>query len=37
MPKLHELLAVEGDLEGTYKQIIDETKTNFLQIVTNLY
>lgn len=29
MPQLHELLAVEGDLEGTYKKIIEETKTNF--------
>lgn len=29
MPKLHELLAVEGDLEGTYKKILEETKANF--------
>jgi len=29
MAKLHELLAVEGDLEGTFKKIIEETKTNF--------
>ena len=29
MPKLHELLAVEGDLEGIYKQILDETITTF--------
>ena len=29
MSKLHELLAVEGDLEGTYKKILEETKVNF--------
>jgi len=29
MPKLHELLAVEGDLEGTYRKILEETKTTF--------
>lgn len=29
MSKLHELLAVEGDLAGTYSKIIAETKTNF--------
>lgn len=29
MAKLHELLAVEGDLEGTYKKILEETKANF--------
>lgn len=29
MSKLHELLAVEGDLDGLYKQIVEETKTNF--------
>ena len=29
MPKLHELLAVEGDLEGTYKKIVDEAKVTF--------
>ena len=29
MSKLHELLAVEGDLEGAYKQILQETKVNF--------
>lgn len=29
MSQLHELLAVEGDLEGTYKKIIEETKANF--------
>lgn len=29
MSQLHELLAVEGDLEGTYKKVIEETKTNF--------
>lgn len=29
MSQLHELLAVEGDLEGTYKKILEETKTNF--------
>lgn len=28
-PKLHELLAVEGDLEGIFKKIIEETKVNF--------
>jgi len=29
MSKLHELLAVEGDLEGTYRKIIEETTTTF--------
>jgi len=29
MSKLHELLAVEGDLAGTYTKILDETKVNF--------
>ncbi len=29
MGKLHELLAVEGDLEGAYKQILQETITTF--------
>jgi len=29
MAKLHELLAVEGDLEGTYKGILQETETQF--------
>lgn len=29
MGKLHELIAVEGDLKGTYNRIIGETKTNF--------
>ena len=29
MSKLHELLAVEGDLEGTYRKIIEETRTTF--------
>ena len=29
MSKLHELLAVEGDLEGTYKKILQETNVNF--------
>lgn len=29
MAKLHELLAVEGDLEGTYKKILEETTTTF--------
>lgn len=29
MPKLHELLAVEGDLEGIYKQIMEETINTF--------
>jgi hypothetical protein len=29
MAKLHELLAVEGDLEGAYKKIIEEAKTTF--------
>jgi hypothetical protein len=29
MGKLHEILAVEGDLEGTYRKIIKETITNF--------
>lgn len=29
MSKLHELLAVEGDLEGTFKKILEETTTTF--------
>ena len=29
MAKLHELLAVEGDLEGTFKRILQETKKTF--------
>ena len=29
MSKLHQLLAVEGDLEGTYKKVLEETKVNF--------
>jgi len=29
MSKLHELLAVEGDLAGTYNKILAETKVNF--------
>jgi hypothetical protein len=29
MGKLHELLAVEGDLEGTYRKIVKETIANF--------
>jgi hypothetical protein len=29
MSKLHELLAVEGDLEGTYKKILQETQITF--------
>jgi len=29
MGKLHELLAVEGDLSGTCQKILDETKTTF--------
>lgn len=29
MAKLHELLAVEGDLEGIYKKILDETAQTF--------
>jgi len=29
MAKLHELLAVEGDLEGAYKKIIEEGKATF--------
>lgn len=29
MSKLHELLAVEGDLAGTYQKIMAETKVNF--------
>jgi len=29
MSKLHELLAVEGDLAGTYNKILEETKANF--------
>jgi hypothetical protein len=31
MSKLHQLLAVEGDLEGTYKKVLEETKTNFIK------
>uniref|UniRef100_A0A6M3JIC5 Uncharacterized protein n=1 Tax=viral metagenome TaxID=1070528 RepID=A0A6M3JIC5_9ZZZZ len=29
MSKLHELLSVEGDLEGTFKKILEETVTTF--------
>ncbi|TET78737.1 MAG: hypothetical protein E3J43_04210 [Candidatus Heimdallarchaeota archaeon] len=29
MARLHELLAVEGDLEGTYRKILEETKVTF--------
>lgn len=29
MGKLHELLAVEGDLEGTWKKVMEEAKTTF--------
>lgn len=29
MPKLHELLAVEGDLDGTYKKVLEEAKNTF--------
>ena len=29
MSKLHELLAVEGDLEGTYKKVLQESQTQF--------
>lgn len=29
MSKLHELLAVEGDLEGTFKKILEETAATF--------
>jgi len=29
--KLHELLAVEGDLEGTFRRVCEETKTNFIK------
>jgi hypothetical protein len=29
MGKLHEVLAVEGELEGAYKKILEETKTTF--------
>ena len=29
MPKLHEILAVEGDLEGQYKKIIEEATSIF--------
>lgn len=29
MPKLHEVIAVEGELEGTYKKILEETKGVF--------
>lgn len=28
-PVLHELLAVEGDLEGTFKKVVEETKVTF--------
>ncbi len=31
MSKLHELLAVEADLEGVYKKILEETETTFVK------
>ena len=34
-PKLHELLAVEGDLEGIYKKILDETLSTFSKKATH--
>lgn len=37
MPKLHELLAVEGDLEGIYKKIIDETINTFQKKVDRFF
>lgn len=34
---LHELLAVEGDLEGTHKKIIEETKNTFKKKVEHFF
>lgn len=31
VPVLHELLAVEGDLEGTFKKVLDEAKVTFVK------
>ena len=37
MAKLHELLAVEGDLEGIYKKILDETARTFTKKVDRFF
>lgn len=37
MSKLHELLAVEGDLEGIYKKILDETAQTFTKKVDRFF
>lgn len=37
MSKLHELLSVEGDLEGTYKKILDETSQTFTKKVDRFF
>lgn len=37
MAKLHELLAVEGDLEGIYKKILDETAQTFTKKVDRFF
>ena len=37
MPKLHELLAVEGDLEGTFKKILAEAKVTFEKRVAHFF
>ena len=36
-PRLHELLAVEGDLEGIYKKILDETTVTFNKKVERFF
>lgn len=35
MPKLHEILAVEGDLAGTAKKLLDETRDTFAKKPTH--
>lgn len=37
MAKLHEILAVEGDLEGTFKKILDETRATFEKKADHFY
>lgn len=37
MSKLHELLAVEGDLEGVYKKILEETTHTFTKKVDRFF
>lgn len=37
MAKLHELLSVEGDLEGIYKKILDETAQTFTKKVDRFF